>query len=87
MQTQIYRKTGCSVCEYKGYRGRLGVFEIMVINKEIKKLVAIGAHDIEIEEAAVACGMKTLHQACLGHILRGGTTIEEFVRVLGIVNE
>ena len=59
----------------------------MAINKEIKKLVALGAHDLEIEEAAVKNGMKTLHQSCLNHILNGMTTIDEFVRVLGVVNE
>ena len=87
MKTKIYRKKGCNDCDFRGYKGRLGVYEIMQINKEIKKLIAIGAHDIEIEEAAIACGMKTLNQACLGHILKGMTTIEEFVRVLGIVSE
>mgnify|MGYP001805820236 CR=1 FL=1 len=87
MKTKIHRKKGCNDCDFKGYKGRLGVYEIMQMNKEIKKLIAVGAHDIEIEEAAVACGMKTLNQACLGHILKGMTTVEEFVRVLGIVNE
>ena len=57
------------------------------INKEIKKLVASGAHDIEIEEAAIKNGMKTLNQSCMAHILNGQTTIDEFVRVLGVVNE
>lgn len=87
MKTKIYRKKGCNDCEFTGYKGRLGVFEIMSINKEIKKLIAIGAHDIQIEDSAVACGMKTLNQACLGHILNGQTSISEFIRVLGIVNE
>lgn len=87
MKTKIYRKKGCNECEFKGYQGRLGVYEIMQMSKEIKKLIAIGAHDIEIEEAAVACGMKTLNQACFGHILKGLTTTDEFLRVLGIVNE
>lgn len=87
MKTKIYRNKGCANCDFSGYKGRLGVYEIMPITKEIKKLVAIGAHDIEIEEAAVACGMKTLNQACLGHILKGFTTTDEFIRVLGIVNE
>lgn len=87
MKTKIYRKKGCNSCNFTGYSGRLGVYEILLINKEIKKLIAIGAHDIEIEESAIACGMKTLNQACLGHILKGLTTTEEFIRVLGIVNE
>jgi len=87
MKTKLYRKKGCNSCDFNGYKGRLGVYEIMPISKEIKKLIAVGGHDIEIEEAAVACGMKTLNQACLGHILRGDTTTDEFVRVLGIVSE
>lgn len=86
-KTKIYKKKGCNACKFTGYKSRLGVYEIMPINKEIKKLIAVGAHDIEIEEAAIACGMRTLNQACLKHILDGETTIEEFIRVLGIVNE
>jgi type IV pilus assembly protein PilB len=86
-KTTVYKKKGCKNCDFSGYSGRLGVFEIMPITKEIKKLIAIGSHDIEIEDAAIACGMKTLNQSCLGHILRGETTIDEFIRVLGIVNE
>lgn len=86
-KTKIYRNKGCNNCDFSGYNGRLGVYEIMPMSKEIKKLIAIGAHDIEIEDAAIACGMKTLNQACLGHILNGYTTVDEFVRVLGMVNE
>ena len=87
MKKPVYRAKGCGKCGFSGYKGRLGVYEIMTINKEIKKLVAFGAHDLEIEEAAVKNGMTTLHQSCLKHIVDGKTTIEEFVRVLGIVNE
>lgn len=86
-KTKIYKKKGCKNCDFSGYSGRLGVFEVLPITKEIKKLIAIGSHDIEIEDAAIACGMKTLNQSCLGHILRGETTIDEFIRVLGIVND
>ena len=87
MKTPIYRAKGCNKCEFTGYKGRLGVYEIMSINKEIKRLIAMGAHDLEIEEAAVKNGMKTLQQSCLSHITDGKTTIDEFVRVLGLVNE
>ena len=87
MKKPIYRAKGCNKCGFTGYKGRLGVYEIMMINKEIKKLIARGSHDLEIEEAAVKNGMKTLNQACIGHILDGKTTINEFVRVLGVVNE
>ena len=87
MKTPIYRAKGCNKCDFTGYKGRMGVYEIMQITKEIKKLVAQGAHDLEIEEAAVQNGMTTLNQSCLNHIIEGRTTIEEFVRVLGIVSE
>ncbi len=87
MKKPIYRAKGCSKCDFTGYKGRLGVYEIMSITKEIKRLVAEGAHDLQIEEAAVRNGMRTLHQSCLSHILKGWTTIDEFVRVLGVVNE
>lgn len=87
MKTPIYRAKGCNKCDFSGYKGRLGVYEIMQITKDIKKLIAQGAHDLEIEESAISNGMLTLNQACLNHILAGRTTIDEFVRVLGIVTE
>lgn len=86
-KTKIYKAKGCNKCNFQGYKGRLGIYEIMQITKEIKKLIALGAHDLEIEEAAVANGMTTLHKSCIGHILNGQTTIEEFVRVLGMAGE
>ncbi len=87
MKRTIYKPKGCFDCNNEGFKGRLGVYEIMNITKEIKKLIAHKAHDIEIEEAAVGMGMKTLQASCLGHVLRGETTISEFVRVLGPVTE
>lgn len=87
VKTKLYRKKGCKDCGYLGYTGRLGIYEVMPITREIKKLIAQGAHDIEIEEAAVAAGMKTLKEACLNHIIEGNTTTSEFIRVLGYASE
>lgn len=87
METPIYRAKGCNKCGFQGYKGRLGVYEIMMITKEIKKLIAQGAHDLEIEDSAVENGMMTLHKSCYKHIIKGQTTIEEFVRVLGMAGE
>lgn len=87
MQTKLYRKKGCRECGYLGFTGRLGIYEVMPITREIKRLIAQGAHDIEIEEMAVAAGMKTLKVSCLNHILDGETTTDEFIRVLGYANE
>ena len=87
MKTPIYRAVGCEACEFTGYVGRLGVYEIMPITKEIKKLIAEGAHDLQIEEEAVKEGMTILQGACLNHIKNGLTSISEFVRVLGLATE
>jgi type IV pilus assembly protein PilB len=87
LKTKLYKKKGCKECGYLGYTGRMGVYEVMPITREIKKLIAQGAHDIEIEEAAVAAGMKTLKTSCLNHIIEGNTTSSEFIRVLGYANE
>lgn len=87
MKTKLYRKKGCKECGYLGYTGRIGIYEVMPITREIKRLIAQGAHDIEIEETAVAAGMKTLKVSCLNHILEGNTTSAEFIRVLGYANE
>ena len=87
MKTKLYRKKGCKECGYLGYTGRLGIYEVMPITREIKRLIAQGAHDIEIEETAVASGMKTLKVSCLNHIMEGRTTTDEFIRVLGYAND
>ena len=87
LRTKLYRKKGCKDCGYLGYSGRMGIYEVMPITREIKKLIAQGAHDIEIEEAAVATGMVTLKTSCLNHIIKGNTTADEFVRVLGYATE
>lgn len=83
----IYKPKGCSECNFEGYKGRMGVYEILPITKEIRRLIAQGAHDIEIEETAIATGMRTLQQSCMSHIIHGETTISEYIRVLGMANE
>ena len=85
MQMTIYEAKGCGNCNYTGYKGRMGVYEILIVDREMKKLIATGAHDIQVEELAIAGGMKTLQQSCLNHIINGETTISEFIRVLGPV--
>ncbi len=87
MATPIYKPTGCAKCGFQGYKGRMGVYEIMPITRDIKKLIAQGAHDLEIEENAIQNGMLTLNKACCNHVLEGRTSISEFVRVLGVAGE
>ncbi len=87
-QLAIYGPGGCEKCQNSGYAGRLGLYEVMAINKQIRKLIAQKAHDIEIEEYAVnQNGMLTLQDSCISHIKNGLTTIDEFVRVLGLATD
>ncbi len=78
---------GCDKCNNTGYSGRMGIYEVLTINKEIKKLISSQATDYEIEETAVSCGMHTLQVRGIDAILSGETSIAEFVRVLGVVSE
>ena len=83
----IYKAEGCDRCNNTGYLGRLGIFEIMPVNREIQKMIIRSAAAYEIEEVALACGMKTLQTACLEAILNGDTSISEHLRVLGSASE
>ena len=87
MKRTIYNAGRCEHCNFEGYKGRLGVYEVMPVTNVIKKLISQGAHDIQVEEAAIGAGMNTLQQACLKHIIQGNTTISEFLRVLGPVKD
>lgn len=72
---------GCSYCSKTGYRGRLGVFELMLMTPRIRELSFQGASTQEIRKAAVAQGMHTLYQDGIRKVLRGITTLEEVFRV------
>lgn len=77
----LYRKVGCSKCNSTGYKGRVGIYEIMQINKEIRELINKDASIEEITNAALKNGMKTLSKSAVDVILKGNSTIEELLRV------
>ncbi len=72
---------GCSNCSKKGYRGRLGIFEMMMMTSRIRELSFQGAPTQELRRAAVSQGMTTLYDDGIKKILKGITTIEEVMRV------
>jgi type IV pilus assembly protein PilB len=75
------RGRGCEYCSKTGFRGRHGVYEVLEISTEIRRMILGGSHASEIHEAAVAAGMVTLREdACL-KVTQGITTVEEVVRV------
>lgn len=77
----LYRGKGCLGCKKSGYRGRIGIFEYLVPNDQVRSLVLKKASSAEIEAHAVRSGMKTLRRDGLEKIISGVTTVEEVLRV------
>ncbi|MEM6567186.1 MAG: ATPase, T2SS/T4P/T4SS family [Planctomycetota bacterium] len=71
---------GCEHCHHTGYLGRTGLFEIMTIDDEIRRLIEANASIEEIRAAAIAGGMRTLREAGLRAAAEGRTTVEEVLR-------
>ena len=73
----FFRAVGCDKCFNTGYKGRLGIYEVMTITPEIKQLILKGASGVEIDEAAVTGGMTSLEQDGIIKALNGQTSLEE----------
>jgi len=74
------RGKGCDKCNNTGYKGRVGLYEVMEITEEIRELVLVGASALELRRKAVEEGMLTLRASGLRKVKDGVTTIEEIVR-------
>ena len=72
---------GCNYCQGSGYRGRVGIFEMMLVDTKVRELIFEGASSQEIRKIAIAQGMATLYADGLRKVLNGVTTIEEVYRV------
>jgi type IV pilus assembly protein PilB len=79
-QLKLYKGKGCAKCNNTGYKGRVGLYEVMEITDDIRELILIGASALELRKRAVEQGMLTLRQSGLMKIKNGITTIEEVVR-------
>lgn len=77
---EVYEPAGCSLCNNTGFFGRTGVFEIMEVNDEIRKLIAAGASTEEMEKAARRSGMRTLRENGARYVLNGITSFEEMMK-------
>jgi type IV pilus assembly protein PilB len=71
---------GCDRCNNTGYKGRVGLYEVMEISEELRELILVGASGLELRRKAVDDGMITLRQSGLRKVKDGVTTIEEVVR-------
>lgn len=79
----LFRGTGCSFCKNTGYYGRTSIYELIVLDEEIKSLIVSKASSNMIKEVALRKGMKTLKESGLERAIQGITTIGEVLRVAG----
>jgi type IV pilus assembly protein PilB len=79
----LYKAVGCSLCNGTGFKGRAGLYEIMMVDRELRQMINTNQSDLELEDAAVSNGMTTLGMNGKMALLDGITTFAETVRVLG----
>ena len=77
----VYKGKGCQVCGGTGYKGRVALYEVMPLKKEIRELILQGSQTPEIKAQAIKLGMQSLRRSGLKKIMEGITTPEEIVRV------
>ncbi|MEO7658042.1 MAG: type IV-A pilus assembly ATPase PilB [Pyrinomonadaceae bacterium] len=79
-EIKIYKGRGCENCNKTGFKGRVGLYEVMEISDELRELIIIGASAMELRRKAIELGMVTLRESGLCKIREGITTIEEVVK-------
>ncbi|MBU0485837.1 MAG: Flp pilus assembly complex ATPase component TadA [Proteobacteria bacterium] len=77
----IYRSPGCNKCDATGFKGRIAIYEILPISKEIEELIMTRASSHELYRQAISEGMVSLRQAGLEKVLAGMTSLDEILRV------
>jgi general secretion pathway protein E len=80
--TRLVRGVGCSTCRGTGYRGRTGIFELLVMSDEMKEVVSRAADRSRLKQMAAEQGMRTLKQDGWAKVQAGLTTLEEVLRVV-----
>ncbi len=80
-QAEFCRGKGCAYCGRKGYRGRIGIYELMLVNNKMRELMFKGTDSKTIRTAAINNGMSTLYADGMLKVIRGITTFEEVYRV------
>lgn len=85
--SRLYRGAGCRECGHSGYAGRTGIYEVLAINRRIRKLIATDAPEQEIMYAALDSGMRPLHVDGLRKVAAGVTTLDELTRVIYLSRE
>ena len=78
---KIYKPCGCSLCDNTGYKGRIGVYEIMEVTHDLKYIIARGGNADEIKECALKEGMSTLRMSATRYVMQGITSVSEMKKV------
>jgi type IV pilus assembly protein PilB len=78
--TVIYHGRGCAKCNKGGYKGRVGLYEVMEITDDLRELILVGASAVELKKKALEQGMISLRRSGLTKVAAGQTTLEEVVR-------
>ena len=78
---QLYRPVGCEECNHKGYSGRSGIYELLIVDDDLRSMVVAGATTGTIRAAAIGRGLKTLRDDGIRKALEGITSLDEVRRV------
>ena len=77
---KAYKGRGCATCGNKGYKGRVGLYEVLEVTDELRELILVGASALEIKRKAIEQGMVSLRRSGLIKVAAGMTTLEEVIR-------
>lgn len=80
-QVEVYEPVGCSSCDNNGFKGRIGVYEIMEVTPKVRKVIAAGEDAEHIKQAALEEGMYTLRMSATNYVLEGITSVSEMIKV------
>ena len=78
--TKVSAGRGCGICNQTGYKGRVGLYEVMEVTDDLREVILVGASALELKRKALDQGMMTLRRSGLTKIAGGFTTLEEVLR-------
>lgn len=86
-EVQFYKANGCSVCNMRGYTGRIAVFELMPVSESIRRLTITSPTSDQVRDLAIAAGMRTMKQHAADKVLAGLTSVDEVRRKVFVGDE
>lgn len=81
-ENKMYLPNGCNICDNSGYRGRVGIYEILLMDEQIRSAMRNGVRDEEVRNLARSGGMRLMQEDALDKVKQGVTTLEEVLRVV-----